>query len=49
MGYATLLTSVADRAGLIQLNRPQQLNALNVGVMDEVASALVARVVPVEA
>jgi enoyl-CoA hydratase len=40
MDYATILTSVTDRAGLIQLNRPQQLNALNVAVMDEVAAAL---------
>ncbi|MBI5567977.1 MAG: enoyl-CoA hydratase/isomerase family protein [Chloroflexi bacterium] len=40
MDYATILTSVMDRAGLIRLNRPQQLNALNVAVMDEVAAAL---------
>ena len=40
MDYATILTSVVDRAGLIQLNRPQQLNALNVTVMEEVAAAL---------
>ena len=40
MDYATILTSVTGRAGLIQLNRPQQLNALNVTVMEEVATAL---------
>jgi enoyl-CoA hydratase/carnithine racemase len=40
MDYATILTSMVDRAGLIQLNRPQQLNALNVTVMAEVAAAL---------
>ncbi len=40
MDYTTILTSSADRAGLIQLNRPQQLNALNAKVMEEVAVAL---------
>ena len=40
MDFATILTSVVERAGLIQLNRPQQLNALNVTVMEEVATAL---------
>jgi enoyl-CoA hydratase len=40
MDFTTVLTSVVDRAGLIQLNRPQQLNALNVTVMEEVAAAL---------
>ena len=40
MDFTTLLTSVTDRAGLIQLNRPQQLNALNVTVMEEVVTAL---------
>ena len=40
MDYATILTSVTGRAGLIQLNRPQQLNALNVTVMEEVVTAL---------
>ena len=42
MDFTTLLTSVTDRAGLIQLNRPQQLNALNVTVMEEVVTALAA-------
>ncbi len=40
MDFATILTSVVERAGLIQLNRPQQLNALNVTVMEEVVTAL---------
>jgi enoyl-CoA hydratase len=39
MDYTTILTSVVERAGLIQLNRPQQLNALNVTVMEEIAAA----------
>ena len=40
MPYETILTSVEDRVGLIRLNRPQQLNALNSTVMEEVATAL---------
>jgi enoyl-CoA hydratase len=40
MDFATILTSVVEHVGLIQLNRPQQLNALNVTVMEEVAAAL---------
>lgn len=40
MTYTTLLVSTVDRAGLIQFNRPQQLNALNATVMEEVAVAL---------
>ncbi len=40
MAYTTILTSVVDRAGLIQFNRPQQLNALNATVMEELAAAL---------
>ena len=40
MDYTTILTSISDHAGLIQLNRPQQLNALNVTVMEELATAL---------
>ncbi|HET7089408.1 MAG TPA: enoyl-CoA hydratase-related protein, partial [Anaerolineae bacterium] len=34
------LTEVRDRVGLIRLNRPQQLNALNAQQMEEVATAL---------
>lgn len=40
MDFSTLLTSVTERAGLIPFNRPQQLNALNVTVMEEVVTAL---------
>lgn len=40
MDFTTILTSITGRAGLIQLNRPQQLNALNATVMEEVVIAL---------
>ena len=40
MPYETILTEVRDRVGLIRLNRPQQLNALNAQLMEEVAAAL---------
>jgi enoyl-CoA hydratase len=40
MNDTPILTSIADRAGLIQFNRPQQLNALNALVMEELARAL---------
>ncbi|MFN8595940.1 MAG: enoyl-CoA hydratase-related protein [Anaerolineae bacterium] len=40
MMYTSLLVSTVEHAGLIQLNRPQQLNALNVTVMEEVVTAL---------
>ena len=40
MEYTLILTSVVERAGLIQINRPQQLNALNAVVMEELAVAL---------
>lgn len=40
MDFTTILTSITGRAGLIQLNRPQQLNALNAAVMEEVVIAL---------
>ena len=40
MDYTFLLTSTVERAGLIQINRPQQLNALNSTVMEELAAAL---------
>ncbi len=40
MNYTTILTSMVERAGVIQLNQPQQLNALNVTVMEEVVTAL---------
>ena len=40
MPYEAILTEVRDRVGLIRLNRPQQLNALNAQLMEEVATAL---------
>ncbi|HTP07882.1 MAG TPA: enoyl-CoA hydratase-related protein [Anaerolineae bacterium] len=40
MDYTLILTSIVERAGLIQINRPQQLNALNAAVMEELAVAL---------
>ena len=40
MDYTSILTSVVERAGLIQINRPQQLNALNAAVMEELVVAL---------
>ncbi len=45
MSYQTILTEVlgdgARRTALIRLNRPQQLNALNDALMDELGAALV--------
>ncbi len=40
MEYTSILVSLVERAGLIQLNRPQQLNALNAALMSELAAAL---------
>jgi enoyl-CoA hydratase len=40
--YETILTEQRGRVGLITLNRPQALNALNVAVMNEVTAALAA-------
>ncbi len=41
MDYSSILTSVeADGVGLVRLNRPQQLNALNATLMEEVTGAL---------
>jgi len=40
MEYTLILTSVVEHAGLIQINRPQQLNALNAAVMEQLAVAL---------
>ncbi|HEC22557.1 MAG TPA: enoyl-CoA hydratase [Chloroflexi bacterium] len=42
MSYEYILTEVHDRAGLIRLNRPRVLNALNVALMNELADALAA-------
>ncbi len=40
MPYETILTQIDERVGLIRLNRPQQLNALNAQLMEELATAL---------
>ena len=40
--YDTILTETRDRVGLIRLNRPKQLNALNDTLMDELGAALLA-------
>lgn len=38
--YDTILTETIDRTGLIRLNRPKQMNALNDRLMDELGAAL---------
>jgi enoyl-CoA hydratase len=40
--YETILTETRDRVGLIRLNRPKQLNALNDTLMNELGEALLA-------
>jgi enoyl-CoA hydratase len=40
MTYANLLVETHGRVGLIRLNRPQALNALNQGLIDELNAAL---------
>lgn len=40
MPYTFILTESHDRVGLIRLNRPKELNALNHTVMEEIAHAL---------
>ena len=40
MTYANIIVETHDRVGLIRLNRPQALNALNRGLIDELNSAL---------
>ncbi|MEN9316196.1 MAG: enoyl-CoA hydratase [Pseudomonadota bacterium] len=42
MTYETILTDVRGRVGLVTLNRPKQLNALNDQLMDELGAALLA-------
>lgn len=42
MTYETILTEVRGRVGLVTLNRPKQLNALNDQLMDELGAALLA-------
>ncbi|MFQ5921321.1 MAG: enoyl-CoA hydratase-related protein [Anaerolineales bacterium] len=40
MTYSAIRTEVHDRVGLVQINRPKALNALNAAVMEELATAL---------
>lgn len=42
MDYEFVLTEVHQRVGLVRINRPQQLNALNQQTMDELTSTCVA-------
>lgn len=42
MSYETILSEVHDRVGVIRLNRPKALNALNDQLMDELGAALMA-------
>ncbi|HEY4373996.1 MAG TPA: enoyl-CoA hydratase [Burkholderiales bacterium] len=42
MAYENILTDVRGKVGLITLNRPKQLNALNDAVIDEIGQALLA-------
>ena len=42
MDYQTILVETRARVGLITLNRPKQLNALNDQLMDELGAALLA-------
>lgn len=40
MNYTFITVSVEDRVGVIQLNRPKVLNALNLQMVDEIVAAL---------
>lgn len=40
MTYTTIKTAVHGKAGLVQIDRPEALNALNATVMEELATAL---------
>ncbi len=40
MGYETLIVEVEDHIGLIQLNRPDAMNALNQQLLDELGQAI---------
>ena len=42
MTYEFVLTEIRGRVGIVTLNRPKQLNALNDGLMNEVGAALLA-------
>lgn len=40
MNYEAILTEIKDKVGVITLNRPKALNALNDQLMDELGHAL---------
>ncbi|MGE0612371.1 MAG: enoyl-CoA hydratase-related protein, partial [Hyphomicrobiales bacterium] len=40
MDYDTIVTEIRGRVGLIRLNRPEALNALNARVMEELGAAI---------
>src|SRR6202521_3009905 len=40
MAYETIIVETKDRVGIVRLNRPNALNALNAQVIEEVAAAL---------
>ena len=40
MAYETLLIEIHDQTGIIRLNRPDDLNALNNTLMDELTAAV---------
>ena len=40
MGYANIEVETHDKVGLVRLNRPQALNALNAALIDELGAAL---------
>jgi enoyl-CoA hydratase len=42
MEYESILTETRDRVGLVRINRPKQLNALNTRTMDELTGACLA-------
>ena len=42
MTHATILTEIRDQIGLITLNRPEALNALNSQITSEIAAATTA-------
>ena len=41
MAYATIVVETKGRVGLVKLNRPNALNALNAQLIDELSTALV--------
>ena len=42
MSYETIITEVKGKVGVIRLNRPQALNALNAALMRELSAAVAA-------